>query len=305
MSEQSLYQEELNASADKKGSLERRGSDFMELVKLRLSLMVLITTLVGFLLGWVGKMDYFLLIATLIGTGLSASGASALNQWWEYEFDALMKRTKDRPLPSKRLHPRDALLFGLLSVFTGTSLLFFFVNELSAALGFVTVLIYVLGYTPLKRHTSLNTLLGAVPGAIPPLLGWSAATGEMGLDGVFLFLLLWFWQLPHFLAIAWLYREDYAAAGFRMLSVDDPEGAMTSRQAFLYALGLLAVSLLPGLIGMASASYVLLALILGGFFVFIALLFMIHRTAKCAKNLFLASIIYLPLILGALLLFKN
>lgn len=280
-------------------------SDFMELVKLRLSILVLITTLVGFLLGWVGFMDYFLLSMTLLGTALCACGASALNQWWEHELDALMKRTKDRPLPAKRLHPRDALLFGLLCVLLGSGLLFFFVNTLSALLGVATVAIYVLGYTPMKRHSTFNTLLGAVPGAIPPLLGWTAATGEIGLDGVILFLLLWFWQMPHFLAIAWLYRDDYAAAGFRMLSVDDPEGLMTSRQALLYALGLLAVSLVPGWIGMATSLYFVLAFILGMLFVLAALLFVMQRTRKNARRLFLASIIYLPLILITLLFCKN
>jgi protoheme IX farnesyltransferase len=216
-----------------------------------------------------------------------------------------MKRTQDRPLPAKRLHPRDALLFGLLSVFIGTALLLFFVNLVSASLGLATVAIYVLGYTPMKRHTTLNTLLGAVPGAIPPLLGWTAATGEIGLEGVLLFLLLWFWQMPHFLAIAWLYRDDYAAAGFRMLSVDDPEGLMTSRQALLYALGLLAVSLLPGVIGMATPLYFVLALILGFVFVLAALNFVMQRSRKKARSLFFASIIYLPLILLALLFCKN
>ena len=303
-----LMMQQTNITENRKRSGEKNHhllSDLMELVKLRLSVLVLITTLVGFLLGWMGPMDYFLLSTTLLGTALSACGASALNQWWEHELDSLMKRTKDRPLPAKRLHPRDALLFGLLSVVIGTALLLFFVNVLSAFLGFATVAIYVLGYTPMKRHTTLNTLLGAVPGAIPPLLGWTAATGEMGLDGVILFLLLWFWQMPHFLAIAWLYRDDYATAGFRMLSVNDPEGLMTARQALLYALGLLAVSLLPGLIGMATPLYFLVAFILGGLFAAAALFFVIHRTRENARRLFFASIIYLPLILGALLFCKN
>ncbi|MDH4470775.1 MAG: heme o synthase [Verrucomicrobiae bacterium] len=300
--QQTNMSEKSEESSQKNHSLR---SDLMELIKLRLSLLVLITTLVGFLLGWTGPIDYFLLGVTLLGTGLSACGASALNQWWEHELDALMKRTQDRPLPAKRLHPRDALLFGLLSVFIGTALLLFFVNLVSASLGLATVAIYVLGYTPMKRHTTLNTLLGAVPGAIPPLLGWTAATGEIGLEGVLLFLLLWFWQMPHFLAIAWLYRDDYAAAGFRMLSVDDPEGLMTSRQALLYALGLLAVSLLPGVIGMATPLYFVLALILGFVFVLAALNFVMQRSRKKARSLFFASIIYLPLILLALLFCKN
>jgi protoheme IX farnesyltransferase len=282
-----------------------RFNDVMELVKARLSLLVLITTLVGFLSGWNGPLDYFLLGATLLGTALSAFGASALNQWWERALDALMKRTEDRPLPAKRLHPRDALLFGLLFCFSGVAILFFFVNLLAAFFAAATVVIYILAYTPLKQRTTLNTLLGAVPGALPPLIGWAGATNDVGVGGVVLFLILWFWQMPHFLAIAWLYREDYAAAGFRMLSVNDPEGFMTSRQALLYALGLLAVSLLPTLLGMTSSSYFMAALLLGILFVITALLFLKNRTRKNARLLFFASIIYLPLILGALVFFKN
>ena len=279
--------------------------DFLELTKARLSLLVLITTLVGFLLGWNGPVDYFLLGATLFGTALSACGASALNQWWERALDALMKRTEDRPLPSKRLHPRDALLFGLFCCFLGGVLLFFFVNLLATGLAVTTVVIYVLAYTPLKRRTTMNTLLGAIPGALPPLIGWAAATNYVGVGGVVLFLILWFWQMPHFLAIAWLYREDYAAAGFRMLSVDDPEGFMTSRQALLYALGLLAVSLLPTLLGMASIFYFVIALILGIVFALAAFFFVKDRTQQNARRLFFTSIIYLPLLLGALIAFKN
>lgn len=277
----------------------------MELIKARLSLLVLITTLVGFLLGWNGPLNYFLLSATLLGTALSACGASALNQWWERALDALMKRTENRPLPAKRLHPRDALFFGLLSCFVGAALLFFFVNLLAALLAILTVIIYVLAYTPLKRRTTLNTLLGAIPGALPPLIGWAAATNDIGMGGAVLFLILWFWQMPHFLAIAWLYRDDYAAAGFRMLSVDDPEGFMTSRQALLYALGLLAVSLLPTILGMASVFYFIIALVLGVFFTLAGFLFVKDRTRENARRLFFASIIYLPLILGALVIFKN
>ena len=287
------------------GVAQQRFGDFMELIKARLSLLVLITTLVGFLLGWSGPMDYGYLVATLVGTALSACGASALNQWWERALDGLMKRTQDRPLPAGRLHPADALLFGMLCVFAGVALLVIFVNLLSAFLAVATVSIYVLVYTPMKRRSTFNTLLGAIPGALPPLIGWTAATGEVGLGGYVLFLILWFWQMPHFLAIAWLYREDYAAAGFKMLSVDDPEGLITSRQALLYALGLLAVSLLPGLIGMASSFYFIAAFLLGFLFALAAFFFVLHRTRKNARRLFFASIIYLPLILGVLLFFKN
>lgn len=286
-------------------SLRTKTADFLELVKARLSLLVLLTTLIGFFLGWNGSMNYLLLSATLIGTALSACGASAFNQWWEHSLDGLMKRTKDRPLPAKRLHPRDALLFALFCFLLGVVLLALFVNFLSASLAVATVVIYVLMYTPMKRYSTLNTLLGAIPGALPPLIGWTAATGEIGLGGIVLFLILWFWQMPHFLAIAWLYREDYAAAGFRMLSVNDPEGVVTSRQALLYALGLLAVSLLPTLIGITTLLYFGVAFVLGTLFVLAALFFVVHRTKKNARRLFFASIIYLPLILGAILFWKS
>lgn len=304
MSQRAEHYREPTAENQKLSS-RSKSSDLMELVKARLSLLVLITTLVGFLLGWNGPVDYFLLGATLFGTALAACGALALNQWWERALDALMKRTEDRPLPAKRLHPRDALLFGLLCCLVGTALLFFFVNLLAALLAMATVVIYVLAYTPLKRHTTLNTLLGAVPGALPPLIGWAAATNDVGMGGAILFLILWFWQMPHFLAIAWLYREDYAAAGFRMLSVDDPEGFMTSRQALLYALGLLMVSLLPTILGMASVFYFITALILGILFALAAFFFVKDRTRQNARKLFFASIIYLPLLLGALVFFQE
>ena len=279
-------------------------SDLGELSKARLSLLVLLTTLVGFLLGWHGPMDYILLGATLIGTALSAAGASALNQWLERDLDALMPRTLDRPLPARRMHPSDALLFGLLCSGSGVALLALLVNPITAVLSFLTILIYAALYTPLKRVSELNTLLGAVPGALPPLLGWTAATGHTGLGGWLLFLILWFWQMPHFLAIAWLYRDQYAAAGFRMLSTRDPEGLATSWQSLIYAAALLAVSLLPGLFGYASPWYFFAALALGAAMLFLAGDFVRRRTAASARRLFFASIIYLPLLLGALVAFR-
>jgi protoheme IX farnesyltransferase len=279
-------------------------SDLGELSKARLSLLVLLTTLVGFLLGWDGPMDYTLLAATLLGTALSAAGASALNQWLERDLDALMPRTFDRPLPARRMHPSDALLFGLLCSGSGVAILALMVNSVTALLAFLTIVIYAALYTPLKRVSELNTLLGAVPGALPPLLGWTAATGQTGLGGWLLFLILWFWQMPHFLAIAWLYREQYAAAGFRMLSTRDPDGWATSWQSLIYASALLAVSLLPGLFGYASPWYFFAALALGAAMLFLAGDFVRTRTRGSARRLFFASIIYLPLLLGSLIAFR-
>lgn len=280
-------------------------ADLSELSKARLSFLVLMTTLVGFLLGWRGPMDYTVLAATLLGTALSAAGASALNQWLERDPDALMRRTADRPLPAGRMHPSDALMFGLLCCGSGVSLLALLVNPLTAGLSFLTILIYAAIYTPLKKLSELNTLLGAIPGALPPLIGWTAATGHAGMGGWILFLILWFWQMPHFLAIAWLYRDQYAAAGFRMISTRDPEGWATGWQSLIYSTALTVISLLPGLLGFASPYYFFAALALGAAMVFLSGDFLRVRTISTARRLFFASILYLPLLLGALVAFSR
>lgn len=292
---------EVKVTAKPQGML----SNLSELSKARLSFLVLLTTLVGFLLGWRGPMDYTLLIATLCGTALSAAGASALNQWLERDLDALMARTSDRPLPARRMHPSDALLFGVLCCGSGVAILVFLANPLTAILAGLTILIYAVLYTPLKRHTELNTLIGAVPGALPPLLGWTAATNQASLGGWILFLILWFWQMPHFLAIAWLYRDQYAAAGFKMLSTRDPDGWSTAWQALIYSVALLGVSLLPGLLGMASPYYFFAALALGAAMIHLSVAFLRNRENTAARHLFFASIIYLPLLLGALIAFSR
>ena len=280
-------------------------TDLGELTKLRLSFLVLLTTLVGFLLGWRGPMDYVLLGSTLLGTALSAAGASALNQWLERDLDALMPRTADRPLPARRMHPSDALLFGLLCCVSGVVILGCFANLLTAFLAALTIIIYAALYTPCKRITELNTLIGAIPGALPPLLGWTAATDQTGLGGWILFLILWFWQMPHFLAIAWLYRDQYAAAGFKMLTTRDSEGWATSWQTLIYSAALLAVSLLPGTVGMASPYYFFAALALGASMMYLSIEFIRNRNTPSARRLFFASIIYLPLLLGALVAFSR
>jgi len=279
--------------------------DLSELVKARLSLLVLLTTLVGFLAGWQGPMNYLLLAATLVGTALCACGASALNQWWERDYDALMKRTNQRPLPAKRMHPGDALMFGLFFSVTGLLVLGLLTDIRAGILAFITIAIYVLVYTPMKRVSSLNTLVGAIPGALPPLIGWVAARGNYSMEGGLLFAILWFWQMPHFLAIAWLYREDYADAGFVMLSGDDEGGYATGRQSFLYALCLLLTSLVPALMGFNSIWYFFGALALGVAFCATAAKFLWRRDRPSARLLFFASIIYLPLVLGLLVFFKR
>ena len=293
------------AAVPQEGPKMGLGDDVLVLVKARLSLLVLITTLVGFLLGWKGPFDWVVLTATLLGTALCAAGASALNQWWERDIDANMKRTMDRPLPARRMRPVDALLFGLFFSSTGVAVLTLFTNWDAAVLAFATIAIYILVYTPMKRISSLNTLVGAVPGAIPPLIGWMAARGNYDLEGCLLFAILWFWQMPHFLAIAWMYKEDYAQGGFVMLTANDPDCATTSRQALLYSICLLLVTLVPGVLGFNSPVYFFGALLLGLVFSGFAVLFIRRRDRHAARNLFFASIVYLPVLLGLLVATKR
>ena len=279
--------------------------DVLVLVKARLSFLVLITTLVGFLLGWRGPLNWLLLGATLLGTALCASGAAALNQWWERDGDAKMKRTSSRPVPAGRIMPNDALMFGLFFSIVGIAMLALFTNGAAAFLAFATIAIYILVYTPMKRISSLNTLVGAVPGALPPLIGWMAARGHYELEGCLLFAILWFWQMPHFLAIAWMYSEDYAKGGCVMLTAGDPEGYATSRQAFFYALCLLVVTLLPGVLGFNSPLWFFCSLVMGVAFAGFAFVFMRRRDNPSARALFFSSILYLPLLLGLLVLTRK
>lgn len=275
-----------------------------ELVKARLTSLVLLTTTVGFLIASRSNFSGMLLLNTLMGTGLLACGAAALNQLLERSRDGLMTRTADRPLPAGDLTPEFALIFGGALSGLGLLQLALFVNPLTALLGALTLGGYLFLYTPLKRVTSLNTVVGAVPGAIPPLMGWTAARGEFSVEGWTLFAILFFWQLPHFLAIAWLYREDYAKAGFVMLPVIDRRGVRTGRWAMGCALGLLSVSLLPTLLGISGWIYFAGALALGAGFLVCAVRFSNRLSIPSARGLFFASIIYLPLILGLMVIDK-
>ena len=278
-------------------------SDLADLVKARLSLLTVVTAMAGFALGVKDSWSWLLLAATVAGTALSAAGAAALNQWWEREFDARMKRTRERPLPAGRMAASDALLTGVGLSMSGVLCLALFANVLAAALAAATIASYIFVYTPLKRVTTLNTIVGAVPGALPPLIGWTAARGSINAEGVTLFAILFLWQMPHFLAIAWLYRSDYAQAGFRMLSENDESGAITGRQAFIYALALLAVSLLPSVFFGYSALYFYGALLLGAGFASVAANFAVSGgSVPAARWLFLASIAYLPFLLALMVL---
>jgi protoheme IX farnesyltransferase len=235
---------------------------------------------------------------TLLGTGLLAGGASALNQFLEREHDGRMRRTEGRPLPSGQLHPDAALIFGGVTALLGLAQLAWAVNPLTGFIGAVTLGLYVFVYTPLKRVTTLNTVVGAIPGALPPLMGWTAVRDAVSLEGWCLFAILFFWQLPHFLAIAWLYREDYARAGFVMLPLVDPEGWRTGRQAVSHTLGLLPLSMAPFALRLAGPVYLAGALLLGAAFLVCAARFSRELSRPRAKQLFYASILYLPLLLG-------
>ncbi len=277
---------------------------YAELFKARLTFLVLLTTLVGFYIGFRGQVDYVLMLETLFGTALVASGASDLNQLMEQEYDAKMRRTQNRPLPSGRMQRRTVLIVGGVSAALGLIFLGLAVNLLTSLIGAVSFASYLFIYTPLKRVTWLNTAIGAVPGALPPLMGWTAARGEMSREGWALFAILAFWQLPHFLAIAWMYREEYAKAGFKMLPVIDPQGHRTGRQAVSHTLGLLPVSLSPFLFRLAGPAYLIGALVLGLVFLWYAIQFSRDLTSARARQLFFVSILYLPLLLALMVLDK-
>jgi protoheme IX farnesyltransferase len=278
-----------------------RPADFLALTKPRLNLLALFTTLVGLYLAAPDGVPLPLLAHTLIGTALVAGGAAALNQVWERRTDALMRRTAVRPLPQSRLGVAEATGFGLLLSVLGLGELALGVNLVAAVVALATLVSYVAIYTPLKTRTWLSTLVGAVPGALPPVIGWAAATGGIGPGAVTLFAILFFWQMPHFFALAWLYREDYARAGMRVLPVIEPDGRSTGRHAWLHAGVLVGVSGTPAAVGLAGWPYLLLAGVLGAGLMALCYDFRHSLTQVSARRVFLASITYLPLLLGGLL----
>ena len=266
--------------------------DYLELSKSRIVMMVLITTAAGYFFA-APRVDWALLLNALVGTALVAAGTNALNQYVEREHDAKMRRTRLRPLPDGRITPRAALFFSISISIIGTLYLGLAVNWLTAALGALTLLTYIFIYTPLKRVSTICTIIGAVPGAIPPLMGWTAATGSLGTGGWIVFGILFFWQLPHFMAISWMYRDDYARGGFAMLAVQDDEGRVTARHAVFYSFALLMVSVLPPLFGLATYVYLVGAIAAGGALTVASFFFLADRTPRSARRLFMASNIYL------------
>ncbi|MBI5396798.1 MAG: protoheme IX farnesyltransferase [Verrucomicrobia bacterium] len=283
-----------------------RAADFIELAKPRLNSMVLVTTATGFYLGARGvesiaNFDWVLALNALIGTFLTAGGSAALNMLLERETDARMRRTQDRPLPSGRVTPAEALVFGSALVAAGLTWLALATNALATLLAALTVAVYLFAYTPLKTRTPLCTVVGAVPGAVPPMIGWAAARGALDGGAWALFAIMFFWQLPHFLAIAWFCREDYARAGLPMLSVLDPDGSRTARHAIGSTVGLALVSLAPVMIGLAGFTYGAGALVLGAVFLACGFRLRARRDMASARALFAASLVYLPLVLCLML----
>ncbi len=275
-----------------------------DLFKARLTLLVLLTTLVGFYLASPSPVNYVLMINTILGTALVVCGAAALNQLWERQFDAKMRRTQNRPLPAGRLQPPTVLLVGCGTALAGLIYLAVAVDLTVAILGAVSLVVYVFLYTPLKRVTWLNTAVGTVPGGLPVVMGWTAARGSITVESLALFGILAFWQIPHFMAIAWVYREEYRKAGFKMLPVLDPDGTLTGRQAVLNTVALLPVSLLPYFFGLVGPVYLVGSFLLGAGFLWSALRFSLHLDMPRAWHLFYLSIIYLPVLLILLVVDK-
>ena len=278
--------------------------DYLELTKPSVVWLMVMSTAVGFYLGSSGPFSFLLFLHTLLATALLAGGAGALNQWAERDLDALMRRTERRPLPAGRLRSYPALGFGIAISLAGVAYLALAVNLLSAGLGLLTTASYLLLYTPLKTKTPFSTFVGSFPGAMPPLIGWAAARNDLSIEGWVLFAMLFLWQFPHFYAIAWMYREDYARAGIKMLPVVEPDGVSTGRQIVCYAAVLLPVSLAPVLLGMVGTVYLVGAVLCGLGYLYYGVLTARVKTTMQARRLLQASVIYLPLIYSLLILDK-
>ena len=273
-----------------------RVADYVALAKPRLNLLVVATSAAGYYLGSPSHVDAAAMASAVAGTALVAGGAAVLNQVYERDTDAMMRRTRLRPLPDGRVTPSDATTFGLALSVAGLAILAIRTNLVAALLAAATLVIYLIVYTPMKRRTPLATLVGAVPGALPPLIGWTASRGTISIGGLALFAIVFLWQIPHFMAIAWMYRDDYRKAGFPMLPVVEPDGRRTGRHAALFALALVPMTLVPTIVGIAGSLYGGLAVVLGAALVWLALRFAATRSDSSARALFFGSILYLPLI---------
>jgi heme o synthase len=277
-------------------STRERVSAYVELTKPRITFLIVLTSAAGFGLASRRGIDYLALLSALFGIALLSSGIATLNQYAERDLDGLMRRTAGRPLPSGKLAPWQALAFGTGLTMAAEIYLLLMVNPLSALLGLTVIAGYLFGYTPLKTRSSLSTIVGAFPGAVPPLIGWTAATGSLSIEGWVLFAILFLWQFPHFLAIAWMYREDYNRAGILMLPVVEPDGRVTAQQIVLYTLMLIPVSLLPTVLGISGRFYFFGAIVLGLLFLYSSIRAALSMSRQQAKQLLLASVLYLPLL---------
>jgi protoheme IX farnesyltransferase len=275
--------------------------DYVTLAKPRLNVLVVASSAAGYYLGSPAP-ELMPMAQAVAGTALVAGGAAVLNQVYERDTDALMVRTRLRPLPARRITAEDARLFGIALSAIGVAVLASAANLLAALIAVATLVIYLAVYTPMKRRSSLATLVGAIPGALPPLIGWTAGHGMLSSGGLTLFAIVFLWQIPHFMAIAWMYRDDYGRAGFPMLPVIEPDGERTGRQAVLYSLALVPVTLVPTLLGIAGLTYFWIAFALGIVFAALAIRFALRRTERSARELFYASITYLPVIWAAMIL---
>jgi len=277
-----------------------RTADYVTLTKPRLNFLVLLTTAAAYSLGAPPGTTIASLIHTLVGTFLVAGGSAALNQVWERQTDRLMRRTRRRPMADMRMTVAQGTSFGALLTAIGAAELAYFVNPLSAAVALFTTASYLLFYTPLKLRTSLSTIVGALPGALPAVIGWAAATNSLSIEGWVLFGIVFTWQMPHFLAIAWMYRDEYAGAGMPLLPVVEPDGRSTGRQAVLYTAALIPLSLMPMGVGLATAWYLVGAITLGAILMVLSLEFSAKRSTQTARRLFFGSILYLPILWGLL-----
>ena len=279
--------------------------DFLDLTKPRITVLILICTAVGHFFGTAGPFHAALLMHALLGTALMASGTAALNQWYEAESDAKMRRTCKRPLASGRMKRLHGLIFGVLLSVAGFADLWLGTNALAAALGLFTLVTYIFLYTPLKRRSAVCTTVGALPGAMPPLIGYAAASGVLDTSALALFLILFVWQFPHFYAIAWMYREDYARGGIKMLPVIEPDGESTARRVVACSVLLIPISLVPRLLGMTGSIYAASAIAAGMALLYYGVRLGRERSTAAARHVLLASVLYLPILLGVMVLDRH
>jgi protoheme IX farnesyltransferase len=292
------YRRDESSHRTRNGIVRNLIADYLQLAKARLGALVVLTAFVGYLLGARGNPTLWVGAAAVVGTALSAFGANILNQWWEVERDRRMLRTRERPLPAGRIGRDRAGRWGIATAAAGLVVLAAGTNWLTTGLSLGVILLYVLVYTPLKVLTPLNTVVGAVCGAVPPMMGWAAATGRLDTGAWILGGILFVWQVPHFLALAWLYRDDYARGGFRMLPTVDQEGRLTGRLALVYAAALLPITAALSATGVTGVTFLLASQVAGVGFVALGWVFLRDRSQQAARRLFLASILYLPVVLG-------